>query len=173
MRSKDSRLNFADLSTGIAFRYRGPRNLALRRTWAFGQVLGLESERGIVHLSTFFEAGADDRFSVAVLHIPILYSAFRMSKPRFLAEKPVFHEALTIVQNWRERSAQGEVGAFEIEIWKIERMIWRTIRDNEVSATLENTLIETAFPKRGSDGAMSAIELIAYRRPPIHGGVSM
>lgn len=155
--------NFDDLTPGSLFQYRGPRRL-LERTWAFAQILGLEPDRAIVHLSTFFEEREDDRFSVAISHIPIVFSAFRKSAPTILALKPIFPEALARVERWRNRSSQGEVGAFTVEIYKVEKMIWRIIREQDPDASLERTFVETAYPRRGPNGRMDVVEVAARSR---------
>ena len=167
-----------DLRPGMFFVYAGPRRWFVLPTAGAGQILGLEPEHGVVHVRLFWPApdseDGGERLEIAVGHLPILWSRFQASLRELLDRRPVPLDARESLLSWRDRRAKGEVGAFDVPLWRALQLAWETVLEpdaidssHEAGAPSPETLvIAWAFPKRASDGAFKVVEVHAVDREP-------
>jgi hypothetical protein len=167
---------FDDLKPGMFFVYRGPRRWLFFPSAGAGQIIGLEPQHGVVHVRLYWpaaaNAGEEERLEVTVGHLPILWSCFEGSLRELMDVGPVPVDARPSLLAWRERRARGEVGAFDVPLWRALRYAWETLLDSHgleashepAAPSPETVVIEWAFPKRGATGDFNVVEVSATER---------
>lgn len=154
-----------DLTPGQFFTYRGPSRLGFGGGFAVGQVVGVESAIGIVHVSTFFDSPQDpNALDVEIGFLPILFSAFKKSVRELKEERQLPANRLSLVQSWRGRLAAGEAGAFSSELWKAEARVWETIHSTRPDASRETFFVEYAYPVADESGDLRSVEVSTFER---------
>lgn len=158
-------MQFADLTSGLLFLYRGPRRYGIWTTTAIGQVLGIEPEHGVVHVRTFAESPEDESsLDVDIAHLPILYSAFERSVIELLQERDSPDDWWSSLHAWRNRRREGTAGAFKVPLWKAERMAWESANEEGNEDFRKTFFIEYAFPKPGPSGGMDTVEVLCAEK---------
>ena len=162
VRAKD--LELQDLEPGSMVSYRGPLKWGVRPTYAMAQVVGVDTERGIVFLATLFRSKAEDQLEVEIGFLPVTFSMFQRAAREVFPGHSPGTDRFELIQLWRRRRDEGTADAFGIPIWKAERDAWETVTSTDVAASRENFYIEYAFPKLDDSGRLRTIEVAGRSR---------
>lgn len=158
-----------DLEPGLYFTYRRRRWFWFRsRAAGLGQIVGLDLEKGVVHLRIFWTPGDENEQRerldlVAIGHLPIVFSQFMASSPEAIEKHAVPSDCWNSISTWRERHKNGEVGAFSVPLWEAVELTWETALESG-QGSVDDLFIETAFPKRGPSGDFNVLEVAAHPR---------
>jgi hypothetical protein len=148
---------------GMFFIYHHQRKFLRRNRFGLAQMLSIEPENGIVHIRIYvFTEEPHDHVGIA--HLPILASSVEKSFRGDYKQHIVPTDSWKYINEWRDMYKQGIAGAFSPSIWKTVDMVWETITDNEDGNTLENCLVESAYPIKRPGGTFNCIRAITSKR---------
>jgi hypothetical protein len=148
---------------GMFFTYHHNPKLFRKNNFGLAQMLSIEPENGIVHLRIYvFKEAPHDHVGIA--HMPILASSVEKSHREDYEQHKVPIDSWKYVNEWRDAYNKGLVGAFSPPIWKAVDMIWETVTANEDGNTLDNCLVESAYPVKGPKGTFNVIHAITSKR---------
>ena len=148
------------IEPGRVFTYTGPRRgLLLQRGLAVGKVIGVEPDRGIVHVRTCISGDSDEDVPrVSIGHIPILVSELLKSIAQLQQVGQVDVDCWETINLWRRRNSSGDIGAFATPLWKATRLAREALPEEA-----RDRMIRYAFVKRSAtDGKFSVVEVSAY-----------
>lgn len=159
------RLRFKDLSPGLLFQYKGPRSYLLRRSSAFGQILGTEAGSQIVHVRTFLDDPKQDSLGIDIAFLPIAFPAFKNSVIEIKEPRDVPSYWWEARSRWLEKFSQDSAGAFDIPLWKAEELSWRVVPTGEQTRIREQRIyLDYAYPKKSPSEKLDTIE-VSYIPP--------
>jgi hypothetical protein len=125
-------------------------------------MIALEPE-GIVHIRVF---RMDKAQPVAVQHLPILASCLGPDVAWESDVAPVPKESWPAVLAWRQDREAGNAGAFSVSLAKSLELILKTVAEAGNEFDFSKSVIETAYPVRGSDGSFSTIKAVSRDLSP-------
>jgi hypothetical protein len=161
---KARNLALQDLEPGSMVSYRGPLKWGVRPTYAMAQVIGVDTDRGVVFLATLFRSKMEDQLEVEIGFLPVTFSVFQQAAREVFPGQSPGTDRFELIQLWRQRREEGTADAFGIPIWEAERDAWETVTSTDATASRENFYIEYAFPKRDDSGHARTIEVAGRRR---------
>lgn len=151
---------FEGLKPGMVFEFKGFRSAPFyRRNSHAGIIIDLERSDGIVHVMVLRPKNKEEEAEADILHIPMLYSAWKDSLPQVLHESPP-PKADIFLRPWREARELGQAGAFNIPLHEVTATAWMIALENKPEGVdpLDYVII-TAFPKPGADGGYKVMEV--------------
>jgi hypothetical protein len=114
------------------------------------QILGLESEHGIIHVRVL---GAE-----LIGHLPIAAPAFLRSGAKELRAGVVPQDSWKALAEWREQYSRGEAGAFGVSLAEAIDLVFQTVREGREPG--DDPHVESAYPVRGADGVHNIVKAV-------------
>jgi hypothetical protein len=146
-----------ELAPGIIFSYRAPESSdSSPRKAAAGQILGLEGDRGIVHVRLFDRV--DEGLRVFIGHVPVAFDALCRSAARIVAEAAAPEDWRETYQAWSERRAHGDVAAFDMPLDEVAKRALEAVTESMDAVAPGSVTLRWVFPKRGASGGFNIIE---------------
>ncbi|MCP3924328.1 MAG: hypothetical protein GY714_17270 [Desulfobacterales bacterium] len=156
-----------NLKPGQLFTFLLPRKFPfLKKEVALGCVILANENDGIVGVRTY--TGIDNEEETPKIEIgfmPIIYSSFKKSLHEILkGESITVQDAWPELNRWREEFSNGNAGAFNDVIWKVENMVWETVQESNQRANSVSHLISVAYPFKNSEGVFTCLKAEAFER---------
>lgn len=146
---------------GMLLVVRGARRSWFRREKVLAQVLALEPDAGIIHVSVLWEPPEENMLLVEIGFLPILAKVLETSIVEIAGSSPVGTEWWSTLQDWKSRRAADVAGAFLVPLWEARHLAWDTVRKSRPDASRENIYLESVFPEVSHENRFGKIRVVA------------